>query len=202
MPTSATNESTQAAGLRKLEDLRRTGTTSLDKDAFLKLLVAQLSNQDPMQPNNDTEFIAQLAQFSALEQMSSLNQATTANQAYSLMGKYAYADMTGQGTDYVFGRVEGVVVQGGETRVVIGEHEYPLSAVTAVVSAVDRAGETALLQSANLIGRRVVAEVFTEDGEPVEVSGEVSQILLSHGDVYAIVDGTRVHIGDIQQILP
>jgi flagellar basal-body rod modification protein FlgD len=41
----------------------------LDKDAFLRLLVTQLANQDPTNPIDDREFIAQMAQFSSLEQM-------------------------------------------------------------------------------------------------------------------------------------
>lgn len=47
--------------------------SKLDKDAFLKLLVTQLANQDPLNPMEDREFIAQMAQFSALEQMQNLN---------------------------------------------------------------------------------------------------------------------------------
>ncbi len=47
--------------------------TDLDKDAFLRLLTTQLANQDPLNPIEDREFIAQLAQFSSLEQMTSLN---------------------------------------------------------------------------------------------------------------------------------
>jgi flagellar basal-body rod modification protein FlgD len=42
--------------------------TALDRDAFLKLLVAQMSHQDPLDPAKGTEFVAQLAQFSAVEQ--------------------------------------------------------------------------------------------------------------------------------------
>ena len=49
------------------------GNSALGKDAFLKLLVAQISNQDPLKPMDDTAFVAQLAQFSSLEQMMSVN---------------------------------------------------------------------------------------------------------------------------------
>jgi flagellar basal-body rod modification protein FlgD len=45
----------------------------LDKNAFLKLLVAQISHQDPLKPMDDTAFVAQLAQFSALEQQMGTN---------------------------------------------------------------------------------------------------------------------------------
>jgi flagellar basal-body rod modification protein FlgD len=46
-----------------------TGTKGLGRDAFLQLLVTQLAHQDPMKPQADGEFIAQMAQFSSLEQL-------------------------------------------------------------------------------------------------------------------------------------
>jgi flagellar basal-body rod modification protein FlgD len=49
------------------------GTSDLDKDAFLRLLTTQLQHQDPLNPMENSEFVAQLAQFSSLEQLQGLS---------------------------------------------------------------------------------------------------------------------------------
>lgn len=61
--------------INKKRDERQTGDGVMGKDDFMKLLIAQLQNQDPTNPMQDTEFIAQMAQFSALEQTMNLSKA-------------------------------------------------------------------------------------------------------------------------------
>ena len=51
----------------------RVDQKELDKDAFLQLLVLQMQNQDPLEPMDNADMLAQLAQFSSLEQMNNLN---------------------------------------------------------------------------------------------------------------------------------
>ena len=47
---------------------------ALDKNAFIKLLITQLENQDPLDPQDNSEFVAEMAQFSSLEQMTNMNE--------------------------------------------------------------------------------------------------------------------------------
>lgn len=54
------------------QNTRKTGTNILGKDDFLKILITQLQNQDPLNPMQDKDFIAQMAQFSTLEQMTNI----------------------------------------------------------------------------------------------------------------------------------
>lgn len=58
--------------VNKQRDQRKTGPDTMGKDAFMKILIAQMANQDPTNPMKDTEFVAQMAQFSSLEQTMNL----------------------------------------------------------------------------------------------------------------------------------
>jgi flagellar basal-body rod modification protein FlgD len=109
----------------------------MGKDEFLKILVTQLQYQDPLNPVDDTEFIAQMAQFSALEQMQNLNTTFTMSQALSLIGKDVIAKIGGSETgeiQYITGTVESVYSGGGTPYLRIGEYYVHLDAVDEVLS--------------------------------------------------------------------
>ena len=59
---------------------------TLSQNDFLKLLVAQMENQDPLQPQSDTQMAAQMAQFTSLSQTSAMSSSLSAMQASSLIG--------------------------------------------------------------------------------------------------------------------
>jgi flagellar hook assembly protein FlgD len=65
-PTAAADTSTSSNSTNKTND-------GLGENAFLQLLVTQLQHQDPLQPQDDSQFLAQLAQFSSLEQLTQIS---------------------------------------------------------------------------------------------------------------------------------
>lgn len=70
-----TNAINSSLYLSSVEEKKRNVNNNLGKDEFLKLLMVQMQNQDPTEPLKDTEYIAQLAQFSSLEQMTNMSTA-------------------------------------------------------------------------------------------------------------------------------
>jgi len=95
----------------------REAGNDLDRNAFLNLLITQLRHQDPLNPMDDREFIAQLAQFSSLEQMQNLNSTFNRFQAFNMVGQtvmgFGRNPVNGQVRE-IFGRVDSVRMQNGE----------------------------------------------------------------------------------------
>lgn len=104
----------------------------LGKDDFMKLLVTQLRYQDPMQPMEDKEFIAQMAQFSSLEQMQNLNTSMLTVQANSMIGaNIAWKD--DKGSEHT-GLVSSVKITNGQPSLMVGDVNVSLDQVTTVES--------------------------------------------------------------------
>lgn len=88
----------------------------MDLNMFLKILCAELENQDPTDSSSQgsTEYISQLAQFSALQQMMNLNNTNKVTTANSLVNKYVTLSDTDSEGNYITGKVVGVVKDGDD----------------------------------------------------------------------------------------
>lgn len=119
-------------------DTSQTKTESiLGKDEFLKILVTQLKTQDPLNPMSDTDFIAQMAQFSALEQMQNLNSSFSFSQAVGLVGKTVVANVADSITGECYlisGTVDCVYLSGSVPYVKVGGYHLSLDNIEAVYS--------------------------------------------------------------------
>lgn len=105
-------DSNSAASLAQARE-KKTGNDSLDKDAFLQLLVAQMKYQDPLEPTSNTEYISQFATFSELEQMQNMSASMDLFRASSLVGETVLLKVTdSEGrTTNVQGNVDYVVYE-------------------------------------------------------------------------------------------
>lgn len=128
-----------------------TGTNSMDKDAFLQLLVAQMKYQDPLEPTSNTEYISQYAQFSQVEQMQNMAGTMELQRASSLVGQEVYIKTTSSGgeTSYVQGKVDYVVYENGKAYLSINEQLYSMDDLDTVadrdyLTAYDKATDFAI----------------------------------------------------------
>ena len=115
-----------------------TGGQDLGKDEFLELLVTQLQHQDPLDPMDDKEFIAQTAQFSALEQMQNLNTNMKALMDYQKLGEASnlvgreVEVLNSESGENITGEVDKIVKGDDDYRLVVNDREYDLEMVQKV----------------------------------------------------------------------
>ena len=115
----------------------RKASQELGKDDFLKLLMTQMTHQDPTEPMDNSQFIAQMAQFSSLEQMYNVSNGFTkmasimqSNEAAGTLGKVVELDVEGQ---QVSGVVEGFT-RGENPQIQVNGNFYKMDYVRAVYS--------------------------------------------------------------------
>ncbi|ACL76390.1 flagellar hook capping FlgD N-terminal domain-containing protein [Ruminiclostridium cellulolyticum] len=178
---------------------RKTGG-ELGKNDFLNLLVTQLRYQDPLQPVDDKEFIAQMAQFSSLEQMQNMNGSMTKSQAFNLIGKVITATTTDDKTlevNSVQGTVTSVKMKEGKTFVVVNNKDVDVDSITQVDDALYNSYAN-LADYSNLLGYKVKGAVYdSSNGNVIYLSGNVKQIQRGANEDYAVMDGVNVEIAEV-----
>ncbi|WP_342555466.1 flagellar hook capping FlgD N-terminal domain-containing protein [Paenibacillus sp. FSL R7-0652] len=114
-------------------------TKELGKDQFLKILITQLQNQDPMQPMEDKEFIAQMAQFSSVEQLVNISsQLKTLNQSLGAVSGMIGMEISWLSSDKADsgalrqGIVDSIVVRDGVQYAKVGKDEIKLDEIIQV----------------------------------------------------------------------
>lgn len=168
--------------------------SELDKNAFLKILAAELSNQDPTNAKDSSQYVTQMAQFASMEQMTNLNSTVSSLSAHALIGKGVglnVADSNGvpyagvvRAAENRYGDIYlGVEVnKDGKSEIM----EFPLGNVTSIYETpnmnLDNLNfNTALLYASSMIGKNV--EVNEKNAEGKNISGLVQGIFTENGVV-------------------
>jgi len=113
---------------------------SVDTETFLKLLVAQMKYQDPLEPQSNTEFVTQLAQMTSLSEMQNVRAALHSTQAYDLIGRTIYAEVVDAktGQTYAYGGVvDAVVMRAGVPFLAVGDALIALGDVKLVFNTIE-----------------------------------------------------------------
>lgn len=145
----------------------------MDKNTFLKILSAQLRNQDPMSGDQDsTQYVTQMAQFTTMEQMQNLNKTMTSYSHQNLVGKGVTVDVADSNGNPYTGIVKSVKIEGGKTSISVevaedGKNvykEFPVESILSVLEVPDFSlptinnmnGNTSFLLASSFIGKDVV----------------------------------------------
>lgn len=125
---------TSSAGTTSTQGTSNNST--LDTQDFLNLLVAQLTNQDAMDPMEDTEFISQMAQFTALEATQTMTELIYAQYGASMVGKNVIVAAYDNNGNYTKdqGIVQSVQFMDGDCTVTVNGRSYSMSSIMEVTN--------------------------------------------------------------------
>jgi flagellar basal-body rod modification protein FlgD len=181
--------------------------SSMDKDAFLNLLVTQLKNQNPLEPMKDTEFISQMAQFSSLEQSQNMNKTIKLDSAYNMVNKLVKAthkDEEGEVED-IIGVVSMVRVDNDKILLKVDGVEVTLDEIKEVTDTISpyeqmqTINQNFRMSSAfGLIGKDVKAKIADSTGKSFEeVAGIVESVRIDNGSIYVQVNEKEIPVESI-----
>lgn len=198
---------TYEEAVNQMENSNRTKsnppTNELGKDAFLQLLMTQMQYQDPLNPMENTEMVAQLAQFSALEQMSNVYKSTAYSQGLNMIGKQIEATIYNESAreyEDVKGVVSSVIVKNGETYVRVGDKDVPVDKVQ-IATGID---EASFQQALSLVGKTIQAITSdpSSDGTMVYdyVEGKVERIKKVNGVPMLVVGNKEIFMDEFTTV--
>lgn len=197
IPGILSSEEQMKANYEKYRDKYKDSNEELvNSETFLNLMVAEMTNQDPLEPTSNTDFIAQLAQFTQLTYAQDSSKFAMANYAATLVGKIATGSKM-DGTELVTktGVVESVTQTKNSYMVKIDGVEFDIKKITAVKDkgssdSDDTTGQltsnalaNSIAMAANMVGKYATVSV----GEKDTKSGFIDSIKVKDGKITAVI---------------
>ncbi|MCL2637704.1 MAG: hypothetical protein FWD48_04960 [Oscillospiraceae bacterium] len=183
--------------------------TKQDKDAFsmenfFNLLMAEMSNQDPLEPMSNTEFIGSLANFTALKAQQDALYYQNANYAQSLVGKtVTVPDYSGNsGIRFVSGIVTSMNVTDGEFSLKVNGKDHPLSSIMEILPTHNPYTITGNegAYAAALIGMKVTIAGRSDTGVRVTETGIVSRFEIRDNEISIIIDDKAYPLSSVLRV--
>lgn len=188
----------------------------VNAETFLTLLVAEMTNQDPLEPTSNTEFITQMAQFSQLQYLQDSSSYSMSNYASSLVGKtVTVSKMDGAEKVETSGVVTEVKKIGDEFKIVVNGVDFDLKNIQAIAdtNTVTKPSDNTnigdlIAKASSMIG--LYAEVSTKvpdenaEGGVTEKKAEgfIEAVTVKDGAVKLVIGGENYDLGDIREVYP
>ncbi len=180
----------------------------VSSDTFLSLLVAEMTNQDPMEPTSNTEFVTQMAQFTSLQYSKDSATYSMSNYASSLVGKTVTASkMDGSKQVTKTGVVESVMKSGKTYMLKIDGVSFDISNVTSIGTTSDSSTGTSsgsslgelIAKASMMIGMSATVNPGVEGGSLLD-SGIITSIQVKDGQVRVIINDKGYLLDDIVEV--
>lgn len=178
----------------------------LSVEDFYTLLLSEMTNQDPLEPTSNTEFISQMATFTSMRSQQDALYYSNANYASSLVGKTV---IVSAGTGTTGGTISGVVsnvnMSGDSFTVTVNGRDYAIKNVVKIISDSQSYTGTSNIGSdgayaTSLIGKRVTISARNSSGATVLEQGVVDSIEVQDGQFSVIVNGLSYSIADVVRV--
>ena len=150
---------------------------TISTDTFFSLLMAEMSNQDPLEPTSNTEFVSQMAQFTALQAQQDNLKYSMSNYAAGLVGKTLTMNAQSDDGTLLSGVCTGVSISGSDVKVVVDGKQYDLSAVKAISDTVSKGTLHTMTEALGYVGKEVTVKVLGDDGKFYYAKGKVELYL-------------------------
>lgn len=173
------------------------GNDMISTDTFFNLLMAEMSNQDPLEPMSNTEFVSQMAQFTALQAQKDNLKYSMSNYAATLIGKTLTMNAQNDDGSLISGVCSGVSISGSDVTVTVNGKSYNLSAVKAVGETPQKEQPTDINAASAFIGKEVVVQVTDEEGNPYYDQGVVESVEIQDGNAMIVIGGYLYGVDEI-----